>query len=84
MCPSGPGLIPLSTRQQQPCFGKFLNTMLSLRKIILSIYNVTKMSIRELSIFLCKHIYMYSCNYLIVTWITDVLRKWGANELAGP
>ena len=76
-------LIPLSTRQQQPCFGKFLNTLLYLRKLILSIYNGTKMSTRESSIFLCKHIYMFSCNYLIVTQITDVLRRWGANELSG-
>ena len=75
---------PTVKKKQQSCFGKFLNTMLHLRKLILSIYNVTKMSIRELSIFLCKRIYMFSYNYLIVTSITDVLRRWGANELSGP
>ena len=82
-CPSGPGMIPQSTRQKQPCFSKFVNTMLYLRKRILSIYNCIIMSIGQLSIFLCKPIYMFSYNYLIVTLIIDVLRQWGTNELSG-
>ena len=51
---------------------------------MLSIYNDTIMFTRELSICLCKHIYMFSYNYLIVTWITDVPRRCGATELSGP
>ena len=78
-CGQGRGTVPVgqaASQSQQDnnnpsCLGKFLKTMLYLRKRILSIYNCTIMSIVELSIFLCKRIYTFSHNYLIVILITD-------------